>query len=246
MKSQFFLGILFMTTFLGCLDNDNVPESGCYPFVYSSTSGSSTFTEVYEYNQQNRLVTISGDQLNLTLLYDAKSNLTKITYSDGRVAAYVYDPNNRMVLNTLTSNTNVLTSKTEYTYNPTGQLIKRQLYSLVGGVLTKGSYVTYEYVSTKIKNYSKALVYSSSDVLQSNTTYLYDIKQNPDNILTPSFPTVTSNNITQRIFSPVTGIAVTYTYNYTYSVKGYPKQVTITGSNGSRQTLSYEYNNCLK
>lgn len=245
MKQQLFLSLLILVLFSACLDNDDVPPSGCYPNYYSSAVGSSFVSETYEFDIKNRLSGISTNTLSYTLSYDASNRLVKINYSDGRVANYQYDANKRMSSSNVTSSLGTVTSKTDYSYNTSGQLIKRQPFSLSNGVLVKTSYNTYEYPNTTTRNFSKRLNFSSTDVLQSTETFTYDTRPNPDLVLTPNIPTLTTNNVNQRIFTPVSGTVVTYTYSYQYSAKGYPFSYTIAGSNSFRETRTYEYNNCL-
>jgi uncharacterized protein RhaS with RHS repeats len=245
MKRHIFPGLLMLVLFSSCLNNDDASPSGCYPNSYSSAIGSTVVSEYYEFDSKNKLSEISTNTLTLKLTYDASSLLVKVNYSDGRVGNYQYDANKRLISNNLTSAVGTVTSKTDYSYNASGQLIKRQPFSLSNGVLVKNSYSTYEYPSSTTRNFSKRLNFSSTDILQSTETFMYDARQNPELVLTPNIPTVTTNNPTQRVFTPALGTVVTYTYTYQYSAKGYPFSYTIAGSNSFRETRTYEYNNCL-
>ena len=241
------LTVTFTFLLYGCLDNDDVPESPCYPYYYTySNSGSAYNYESYTYNKENKLISTSGSNSTTTNSFDNKGKISKRSFSSGNYTLYAYDANGRMSTLTSYNSSNVITSKIEYTYNSSNQVTQRQTYTLISGVLTKSTYNTYEYASTKNRNYSKRLNYSSTGVLQSSETFQYDTKMNPQNVLYPDFPLYTTNNATQQIITPAGGTAITYTFIYAYSSKGFPLTYSVSGTNGYRETNEYQYNNCTR
>ena len=54
-------------------------------------------TRTYEYDSRQRLARAAADDVSVTLDYDAVSNLTRQSFSDGTVLDYAYDSNNRLV-----------------------------------------------------------------------------------------------------------------------------------------------------
>ena len=53
-------------------------------------------TETRSYDQMERLTTVTRSGSSLSYVYDAASNITRRTYTDGTIVDYAYDPLNRM------------------------------------------------------------------------------------------------------------------------------------------------------
>jgi hypothetical protein len=212
------------------------------------------YQESYTYDKANHLASVyvtynssasPSSSYNRTVTYqsDAEGKLNKVISGDGSSSAYAYS-NGKVISVTNYSSANQVTGKQEYTYNNTGQVINRQTYSLVNGVLTKGSYYVYEYPDTKSKNFIKRSFFNSTQVLQSTTVYTYDIKQNPNTVLLPYSPLVPSNNVTKTVTTPASGgTPSTYTYQFSYTDRGYPSNYK-GGFTTTGDSYSFQYNNC--
>jgi hypothetical protein len=237
-----------------CFENDSAPTAPCYPSSYYESTSSYVYQESYTYDKANHLSLVyvsynssasPSSSYNRTTTYqsDAEGKLIKITYNDGSSTGYAYN-NGKVISVTNYSSTNQVSGKQEYTYNNNSQCINRLTYSLVNGVLTKGSYYVYEYSDTKSKNFTKRSFFNSAQVLQSTSVYSYDTKQNPDIIILPNTPLVPSNNITKIVTTPASGgTASTYTYQFNYTSSGYPSNYK-GGYTANSDSYSYQYNNC--
>jgi YD repeat-containing protein len=240
---------VFLFALSGCFKNESVGPAPCYPTFYRESTGTTSYDESYTYSKDNRVSTIytnyqsssSRSSATYEYTYDANGRVTKQVQLSGSTTAYTYT-NDKLTGSSVTSSGGQITSKVEYIYNASGQVVTRQSYGLSNGALVKGSYYTYEYPNTSTRNHSKRSLFNSTGVLQSSNVYTYDDKKNPAAVLFV-FPTTTTNNVTKYVYTPVGGTAITYTYNYTYADTGYPRSYRLTIGSTTTE-FTYDYNNC--
>lgn len=91
-----------------------------------------TATAVWEYDDDNRIVSYEYNGATVKYAYDLNGNRTSITYPGGKVVSYDYDPCNR-----LSAVTDWLGQTTKYTYDSRGLLVQTDL--------PDGSIVRYSY-----------------------------------------------------------------------------------------------------
>jgi len=236
------------TAFVGCSKKNDPVAPVCYMDTYTYAEDNYSTVDTYTYT--NNKITggsrsySTGGVTSYTYNYDAQGRIVSIASTSTRPGSppsdnqtLTYDANGR-VIQTLSSS-----EKMVYTYNSSGQMMKREYYTNGSSGFTLNYSWAYTYPSTNTKNYSTQMDYNGSNVLQATLTFVYDTKQNPDAVLVPGSPLTTTNNATQVTFQNPGSSTSVVTYTYTYNANGFP--ITVVEQNsGYIYTKAYSYTNC--
>lgn len=242
-----FLFISIYAVFVGCSKKSDPVTPACYVNTYTYVDGSYSKVNTYTYTN-NKIVKISavnssGTTSTYNYSYDAQGRVASLTSSSTTGSStstdsetFTYDTNGRLI-QILSATTKVV-----ITYNSSGQMVKKDYYTLSGSTSTLNYSFAYTYPSTNTKNYSTQMDYNGANTLQATITYVYDTKQNPEAVMFPDNPEPT-NNPTQETYQYPGGTPSVVTYTYTYNDNGFP--LTITEIDGSyTYTTTYTYTNC--
>jgi len=243
----FFLFFSIYSAFVGCSKKDSV-AAVCY--LATSTYVDGSYSSVTTYLYANNKVSASsrnnssGGTSTYNYNYDQQGRISSVTssFTNGGSTSVVdetltYDANGR-IIQTLSP-----TAKVIFTYNSSGQVVKRGYYAGSNSIYTLDNFSTYTYPSISTKNYSSQLDYDGSNILQSTTTFVYDTKQNPEAVIFPD-ANESTNNVTQATYEYQTSSNPSVvTYTYTYNANGFPIAVTEKNS-GYTYTSAYSYTNC--
>lgn len=242
-----FIFISIYTVLAGCSKKDPV-AAVCYLATSTYVDGSFSSVTTYTYTN-NKVTASSGSNSNggtsaYSYNYDAQGRISSATGSSTNGGStfsidetFTYDANGR-ITQTISSS-----SKEVFTYNSSGQVVKKDYYTGSNSTYTLYNSFTYTYPSTNTKNYSTQMEYDGSNALQVTVTFVYDTKQNPEAVIFPDAQEPTNNVIQETYQSPGSNTSTAVTYTYTYNANGFP--VTVTEKNsGSTFTTTSGYTNC--
>jgi len=229
-----------------------MPPSKCLPTKAILSGVGFTSELAYEYNSNDQIVkstfvTSSGATGSVTITYNSQGNIVKQEGStDTYYRSYIYNVKNLLIRTEhLKKTDNSLESKTEFEYNLTDQLTKKDEFYTSSGTLSYST--TYEYSNTTSKNWIQSKEFDGTRTLQSTTEYEYDTNKTIGADVY-KFTTENSNNVTKTTRKDTSGnlvqsIQITYEYNE----RGQPTKIVETrnsgiGSTPTVSTSAYTYN----
>src|SRR5689334_20637479 len=156
---------------LGCSKKDS-PVPVCYASTITYASEGYNGLSTYTY-ANNRVISVStsgndGYTFTKTFSYDAQGKIISYTTTDvspssgTSVETYTlsYDANNRVSQEISSSIKNV------YTYNSSGQRVKKEVYNGPSPTFTLDRYEVYTYPSTSTKNYTTLIRYDATNTIK--------------------------------------------------------------------------------
>jgi hypothetical protein len=245
--------IMASSLFFSCRkNNDTTPAPVLKTYLKTTvyTSGSTTETETYEYDAQNRL---------------SSKNYTDGTISNPRIITQ-YDANNRITEYFSRTDSPLKTAKFTITYDAQGRLNTIDVRDSISPTTFNSNYtINYIYAANKIIRNTNFPIgtttrneyfynaagqvtalerFNISGTKVSSVAYTnYDDKQNPFNqepVLMGNGEPQKNNPTSFPTTNTVTGVVTNWTATYTYNNDGYPTQIIYnSGTATSTYTLTY-------
>jgi hypothetical protein len=238
LTSLIIIGLLFA----GC-KKDNVPKTGTY-LLKSITSvvNHVNTTDIYAYDSNNRLVTLTSA---------STSAIYKYTYNSGgkvaTVSAYDYTTNAIKHIEKYTYSGNTVTSDE---YAPDGVTSDERRYVFTMNAQQQVTRIDYSFDQYSLFTYNSngdithSEIHDTDGSLQDSADFTYDTKLNPLHALIAnnlhlayinSASALSANNIATVSTEPL------YNYSYLYLDNGFPASGSSPGSNGNTININFDY-----